>query len=814
LNSKVLLTILLFIAGIMNSFGEDRFYHKVFANSPQSANIRLSLFYDGRNLGEVESRLSQDDRLLGVKKSEILVFLSGIVKSSVMKELESVPGNALTTDNFKNAGVNVKYDFRNLRLILAVPPERKKTSTIDFGSYSIPEWSRDAMAPTRYSGYINWRAWKTYTPDLGGEPPLRVDFDSNFHLSRINMEGQNSYKEGEKRKWQRGDWRLIHDIPKRMWRFSAGDLNNSLTSFQVNRQMAGISFASEFSTNPYQQTLPLGQQEFYLLSESDVNIHINGRLIRRVRLPAGRHLLKDIPVGNGINDVLLKIRDQSGKESILKFKNSVSDLLLQRGLHRFSYGIGAPSEDVDGKRVYKSMSDHGTVSLFHQYGFSSNFTAGILGQADPDQHLEGLEIIKGTSYGNFSLSGATSVDGQKYSGHAYSVDYQLIDYHGLANSIRRFAFRYQGFSPRFAYLGESGKTRTGLHKFMISYGTGLWWRLSGNLGVDYTLNNNPAEKDPWSVTLSFIKQITKGMRSTIYLGRRQISDGSSDKYIMFFINYVLPGGHHNVNAHVDTLAKRQRVDYSYHSPQVVGGTNLRASVENVEKVQKTLIESDYKHQKFRLRTGWDGEGKTDGLKKKHINNRLNFHLASAFVFAGRTFAISRPVTDSFVIVKAKNTLSGQTVLVNSHPEYSEASTSMLGPAVLPNYLSYHFSTVRLSPELLDVGYNLGRENYKIRPYYRTGHVIVAGKDAQIAVTGTLVGPGGKPLSLKVGEIEKAGKTITFFTNRSGKFLIEELNTGSFKIRLYDQSFEPATMNIEEGFTGIRKMGNIIIKRKK
>lgn len=171
-------------------------------------------------------------------------------------------------------------------------------------------------------------------------------------------------------------------------------------------------------------------------------------------------------------------------------------------------------------------------------------------------------------------------------------------------------------------------------------------------------------------------------------------------------------------------------------------------------------------------------------------------------------ALSRPITESFVILPVKKQLKKFKIPINNNGEYPEAEANAWGPAVLPNVISYSYSPVSIDGSSLPVGYSVGREFWAVKPRFKSGVTVMIGGDAALIASGTLVEKGGHALALLAGEVydskgHDTGKS--FFTNRRGQYMIENLSPGRYQLRFLDPRYKSVGVNVQ-GEVGIVQTG--------
>jgi outer membrane usher protein len=178
-------------------------------------------------------------------------------------------------------------------------------------------------------------------------------------------------------------------------------------------------------------------------------------------------------------------------------------------------------------------------------------------------------------------------------------------------------------------------------------------------------------------------------------------------------------------------------------------------------------------------------------------------------------ALSRPISDSFVIVAPHKTIRDKNIKVNSYGERYLAQTDFLGSAVLPEVSGYSINSVSIDRNDLPVGYQIEDDAFYFEPTYKRGGVAKIGTDAIVMVKGQLLEGAEKPFSLVSGEIlyldEPEKEPILFFTNRSGFFAAEGLKPGKYKIIVYGDKIFSSFITIPEGTTGLYALGALQVE---
>jgi len=158
-------------------------------------------------------------------------------------------------------------------------------------------------------------------------------------------------------------------------------------------------------------------------------------------------------------------------------------------------------------------------------------------------------------------------------------------------------------------------------------------------------------------------------------------------------------------------------------------------------------------------------------------------IAGAAVYIGNDFYFSRPVNDSFGLVRIEPPLAGVRVL-KSNAEVGV--TDATGTVFVPNLGSYQVNEVAIQPKDVPLDYSVTHSSQKLRPPLRSG--VIARFDIRRirAVTGRLkLRSDGTVTPLENYEMVLTGTagTARVSTIRHGDFYIENLAPGRYSAQL-------------------------------
>jgi outer membrane usher protein len=191
-------------------------------------------------------------------------------------------------------------------------------------------------------------------------------------------------------------------------------------------------------------------------------------------------------------------------------------------------------------------------------------------------------------------------------------------------------------------------------------------------------------------------------------------------------------------------------------------------------------------------------------------------LQSALVYAGGTFAISRPVNGGFVLFKGEHSHRNTDFIVNPNQMGYDAKSRGFWPGVMPSLTPYRIKTIRTQPVNPPLGASLDKTEFALLPGYKSGYRLAIGSKAAATVLGTLQDAEGEPLGYQPLEIvsldAKNPAKISSFTNAGGKFLAPGLAPGSYEIRITDGGYQAVPFKVGKNQEGLIQLGVLTSRR--
>jgi outer membrane usher protein len=784
------------------------------AQTPQELHeVPIIVTVDGEPRGEVAALVPPPPgTAVRVDAAALRSLLRRSLSAEAQAAIETRTGadGRIDVEQLRGAGLEAAYDAALVRLALGIPPELRAVGATELRSRIPPRAAGAIPSPSPVSGYVNFRGGVDYlheapaTVAATGRQPARADLDMALHLYGNVVEGVLLYAGDGDPRWQRGDVRLVHDDPPRRVRTILGDFAAAPGGFQNSRAMAGLNIARNFSLQPYRATEPIGRTSYLLRRPSRVEVFVNERLVRTLQQAPGPHQVRDLPFASGTNDVRLRITDDVGNVEELVFPYFFDSQLLAVGEEEFSAAVGVPWRTELGRRVYDENAP--TVSGFHRFGVSDTLTLGSNLQADPKQHLVGVEALWASRIGTLRLDlGASGTDEV---GDGFSVRLQQR-YIQVSGAARTLALAAQHTSRRFAALGSTAPDNPVAQSYSARYSQRLSAPLSVGVGATYDVARGE-RRDADSQNLSFGYRVARGVTASVSFDRIAQASGVVERRAFLSVYAALADLRQAMSVTRDSLADTNAIEWSYAPVQSVGAVAANASYNNGRSADTYLGTANYTGNRFTA-------GATHSVDDAHAGGvadtrRTNLRLGTALVYVDGYMALARPINNSFVLITRHPNLVGQAIGIDPIEDAYNVQSDWLGAPVLPDLQPYVRRNISIEAPGLPPGYDLGPTVYTLEPWYKSGTRITVGTDATVAVSGTLEDARGESVVLQAGEAHSLAQPqrppVLLFTNRSGQFRADGFKPGEYELRMFYHSEARLRFAIPKDAAGAHELGTL------
>jgi outer membrane usher protein len=756
--------------------------------------VTLPMTDNGRLIGEVDA-FSSPSGEISLPSARLIELVGSRLGDEARERLETQLAGRVSIDLATAAALEtpIAYDPERLELKLTIPVELRGQRGVslvdnDFNNRGPAESPAGFSAFLTANGSIDY-IHQSQTDETGfgnasiiltGAVRAAGIVAETLALWRPNQAGPD---------FQRQASRLVYDDVGSPLRIIAGDLLVVPTLFQNAPDAGGIAFVRSYQLlQPMRIVRPSGGQSFQLTVPSAVDILVNGRSARRIRLEPGNYNVRDFPFAQGGNDIRVLVDQGAGPREVLRYSVFYDTQQLQPGLDEFAFYAGVRSELGPSGPEY---SDHWLVSGFYRRGFTDSLTAGGHFQADADSQMGGLNGLLSTQFGllggDFALSNADGFG----MGWAGSLTFERT-FSGAGTINLRFETRSRDFAP----LGSVPPTNP------------FAWEASGAISHTFSERFYAGADLSYSKGRGLLPNRAYYRANAGYQLSRRLEleiNGTyedSPEYSGFSVFATLTfraNDRSTARAEYDSRYQRGRLAYSTFHGQDVGQWDLSLDANHGASGGDFNAVGNYTSERalFGLThfTTWD-----EGFAAI-ADQRTSARAAASIVFADGRLALARPILNGFAIIEPHRSARGGRLVVNPIENGHLAASDWLGPAVVPDLSAYSEREVFVEPNGMPVGYDIGPGAYRFEAPYRGAYRIVVGSDYWMTASGLLLRADGSPLTYAAGEAYEVGgpedrAPVTFFTSSDGRYSISGVKPGRWRLTMTTDP--PTLFEIEVG----------------
>jgi outer membrane usher protein len=727
-------------------------------------------------LGDVDAQIMPDDTIL-VSLPEIIQFLTprlAPARLADLRQVENVGGFALLSA-FEKHGFPMRFDKRTFELVITIATADRALRTIELADLDRAVIG-DFAAPSSFSGYLNLRGSTDYVFTGGGKGLVDPFFlaDSAIRIAPVVIEGEASWN-GLAKNFTRTGTRAVYDDQKRLVRWTAGDLEPQNRGFQGVLNMAGIGISRSYALlEPQRNIAPRGGRTFSISREATVEAFVNGRSVRTLRLQPGTYNVSDFPFAQGGNDVQLVIVDDTGQRETISFSTFIERTQLAPGLSEFDFNIGMLSRQTQGI----SYTSDPAVTGYYRRGISDNLTLGGNFQYARKGYMGGAEFVLGTSIG--TVGGDVAVSHLPGSGLGWAGNFSLEritqGVHGSSSLLAAIEVR----SRRFGAVGQLASDNPYNYNVSLSYNRSLGEQSFAGVQLRYA-HGRGGIIDERSVRVNYGRRIGRFTNVTIDAEWSKGVRGDDKSFRISLVRRF--GSRTSARAEYDTQDDRARFGVQSSGGYGIGAWSAGGNLDVGGDAVAFNGAANYTANRADLGMAYTASYSPDS--KSITDQRASFRFGSSLAFADGTFAVGRPISDSFAIFRPYKGGKGTGIVVDPAEESEQARSGVMGPALYGELTSYSPSTLTYDVPDAPPGMDLGTGALRSLAPYHSGYVVVVGSDYNVMVVGTLTAQ-GEPVSLQVGHAIEVGgehRSVELFTNRQGRFAAAGLRPGKWRIEI-------------------------------
>lgn len=779
------MVLLLAASGVsLQADSTEDLFATVFGKTP-SQDLVLPVFRSGHFLGEVQARLDDEQVLVG--GISLATMIEPLLNTSDQDELlrlvrtETAGGETLIPlERLSPAGVYLTYRPERLLLELSLDPRVLREQRLD---ESRQPADGPFLEPIPFSGYTNLIARGNLSS--GNQPgDLLLSLEPVFNYQGWVWESSLGFSSEPFRKDSEGERRKDDPVTLRYTRVVRDYLpwkaraEAGIVRYRTGRlfhapEVAGISLTRHDDIGPDDPLYRSADLRFIAPSDAPVDIVINDRLYRRVRVAPGPYRVSDIPLGRGVNEVRVEQASRGDAPPTLLMQEVIpfSPHLLRSGRHEYSWVLGVLRENFEHQGPF--------ISGFHQRGMTPDWTAGGSLQAAEDALSLGFHSLVASSWGITRLEGGlfAAADGERGAAGEISHLIASLSRRDLPTLEGSLSLESSEYRPVSADVASGGRLRGGLVLTQrFSRGIHL------SLGVVHDQPFDFPRDRETTLRLAFSQFSSRG-----YSLNGQIAPSVSDQGVRWqgsiFIRLGSPDQRRAISSSYDLARDRSALQVSNVPDRAFDAINWRADYERSGNAPGEVHSLGGSLRYDTFQGSLQAQPKARFSEDSDQELSLQSEFSTALAWAGSSVAVTRPISESFVLFEAHEEVAEYPIALR--PGGGAVSAVLQGRrAVVPDLPSWKRSTIRIDGAELPEGLSVGERDPAFFPGYRQGYRVVVGSEATVYAVGRLVDIQGTPLELEAGEVvSSAGERHLFFTNRQGRFEIPHLAPGRYRLFL-------------------------------
>jgi outer membrane usher protein len=671
-------------------------------------------------------------------------------------------------------------------LIITAAPHMFMTQVID------ARYSRSANVQYTDTGSVFFNYGGTYIDETDGSlfditGELGISFDRYFGKSTFVYD-----KTDDKENTSRLETSLTVDDRKNLRTVTIGDHSAFSGVLGSGTLLGGINLSKNFSIDPYFITYPSLDLKGAVETPSEVEVYLDGMLVKREHLSPGEFVFRDVPSTAGLGTARVVIHDIYGRERTVATPFYFSDRLLKKGLHEYSYSAGFIREHF-GRRSFS----YGKAAFlaFHKLGYADTLTIGYTAEASDN-------IVNVGPTASFTLAKAGQVD----IAAAVSRADGEYGYSGLAS----YAFQSRNINARISVRSNSEEYANlaigpsdDKAKAQLNAALGFGLKKAGSLTAAYSLSDMYIAETTSRISLSFNKALTK--TATLYIHGSEIKGSGRTHEIVAGIHMYFGrdiSGNMSYIGREDDDIEKVTVRKSVPSGT---GHGFRADFEHSRDRNNWGVNYQYQNN-----AGMYEAGYSDRMD----NRSTRISAAGGIGYIDKSIFFSRPILDSYAKVKI-----GELEGVRTYYYGNEiGKTDSRGEVIIPNLHSFYDNKIDVEVKDIPLNYAVPALTQYISPPFRSGSVIhfdVRRIQALVGSLWFLEGGLRTPIRSAIIYIETDTEVIEGAAGTDGEFYVENVPPGTHSAQaLFNGSVCHFTINVPKSENMILETGDITCEVRK
>jgi len=699
-------------------------------------------------------------------------------------------------------GLQATFDEKRIALEITVSAEELPKNTIDL------RWHyQDALRPTQPSAFFNY-AFSVIGDESFDSSLTQVTTEMGGRIGDLLLYSSGTYRDqAGDRGYTRLQTNATYDQRDTLRRLVMGDFFTPVREFSASFPMGGVSISKYYPMNPYFIQYPTLNLSATATLPSTVEVRIDGNVVARRPVQPGPVDIVNITGYTGARNVQVIVRDAFGREQALQQPYYFTDFALKKGLHDYSYNFGFLRENYGVE-----SNDYGKPAFlgFHRYGLSDTLTLGLTGEASEGLVNAGPIATVLLPGAGILGAGASVSGGEGSTGYAGSVFYSYVaPKYSVSANARHFSDDF-----RLLPTGGPSPTRT-FATATFTYTPASW----GTISTSYTVTEPRGAGSLRALNVGYNMSLLGG-RGILTLGYTKNWGLSTDWLGSVVFRYLFNGDYSMVaSASRAGSTNSQAISFEKTVPRGEG-FGFSVGPGRLESPQGTAtlanVFGQYNGRYASLLARYQGSS----------NDRVTRGLAEITVASGigyipGRFFMSRPLTDSFAIVKVGD-VPNVPVTANGQPM---GSTDENGEVVVSPMISFYDNPIYFDRQAVPLDFIFPSSEQVVSPAFRSGSYVKFDVKKNRAVLGRLEREvEGKRVAIEFRELKvnRAGADIRAweklygpdyfiqsFTAKGGEFYIEQLEPGEWRLRAATDPACVATIKVPKTEEALTDLGVVL-----
>ncbi len=777
------------VSAFSQNLSEDQMYQQAFGQKVKEKRIKIPLLLDNASLGEVSFYL-KGSTIVAIDTEELKSALGTKILPRYLTKLGHETKVALSQ---VPEDIKFKLHLDELYVALSIAPYYYENNRLVRDNY--PDLAGKKIFTQQSISHI-FNYWYGFKKRENEAEDHVLDLSSSLNIHGYVLDNRVEwYKRDGESKFIRKKSVLVKDFEEYDSRFQLGDVDFEVTNLQSQLNILGVSYAKNFTLNPYKKIQPINEFEFILERQSYVTVYVNERPVRSEVLEKGRHSIEDLVLDYGRNNIRISVREFDGSEKEFLYSWGSSTELLREGLSMFGHTLGVKANYKNTELRYEDAESM-VYSGFYKRGMTRTFTFGSFAQVDGEQQLAGFTFLNASLLGNVNLDIATSLDkDSEKKGVKTSLD--LENSFSTKHGDMRAVFSHEYESPFFTPFNSTAVENKFLHSFRFDFS---WYintfiNLSFGRSTDIVRSSFSLE-DRVTYTAGVGFQPIRNGRVNFSYQNRSNEYGNTEHILNVYFNYSFDEKKVYVSSFHDIENNNHLLQLSHLPDRKQDSFYQRARVQKNVGNKSANLTGGFRSRYFEAESTITGN---EGGRSE-----IDLSLRGAIVSTPNSTTFSSPVYDSFAVIKGEKALEGKRIgLLNDIGGIGKKE--FRNKLFVPQLTSYHYFPIYMDPTHLELGSSYDYEHFFIYPKYKSVVEVGLGKVRSFTIFGTLSVKGS---DLKIGEFVRGdGYSVPFFTNRDGQFSVESILPGSYEIFLENKKLN-TKFDIKDQASAVINLGVI------